>query len=76
MPVQVLLGAIAVAAAIPLLYYSVSGLGQRWLFGRRHSVLGEVQDVRQLVLEESAWERLVRPLTRSFGAILVGVSPT
>ncbi len=76
MPVQVLFGAIAVAAAIPLLYYSVAGPGQRWLFGKRHSVLGEVHDVRQLVLEESVWERLARPLTRSFGAILVGVSPT
>ncbi len=76
MPVQVLFGAIAVAAAIPLLYYTVAGPGQRWLFTKRHSVLGEVHDVRQLVLQEGAWERLARPLTRSLGAILVGVSPT
>ncbi len=75
MPVQVLFGAIAVSAAIPLLYFSVAGPGQRWLFGKRQSVLGEVQDVRQLVLDESPWERLGRPLTRSLGATLVQVSP-
>ena len=75
MPIQVLVGALAVAAAIPLLVFSLAAPGQRWLFGRRHNVLGQAPDVHQLVLNKSAWERLGQPFSQSIGATLVRVSP-
>ena len=75
MSIQVILGAIAVAAALPLLLYSLATPGHRWLFGRKDSVLDDVQDVRQLVLTRSPWERLGAPLTGSIGGLILRLSP-
>lgn len=75
MPIQVLAGAVAVAAAIPLLAYSLAGPGQRWLFGRRAGTIGGLTDVRELALNRSRWERLGQPLSQSVGATLVRISP-
>ncbi len=76
MSIQVIAGALAVAAAVPLLVYSLAGPGQRWLMGRKTNVLGEVQDVRQLVLTRSPWERLIQPLSRSLGKSLLRLTPS
>ena len=75
MSIQVIFGAVALAAAIPLLLYSVASPGHRWLFGRKQSVLGDVHDVRELVLTRSPWERLGLPLTRRIGGIILRLSP-
>lgn len=75
MSIQVLAGAIAVAAAIPLLAYSLAGPGQRWLFGGRTGALRQMTDVRELTLNRSRWERLGQPLSQSVGATLVRISP-
>lgn len=75
MPITVIAGALAVMAAIPLLLFSLAGSGQKSLFGKRQSTLGAAPDVRRLVLETSAWERVVRPFTRSFATPLVRISP-
>lgn len=75
MPIQVIAGALAVAAAIPLLVFSLAGTGQRWPFGRKRNVLSDVADVRQLVLEKSAWDRLGQPLTKGVGSALIHLSP-
>ena len=75
MPIQVIAGALAVAAAIPLLVYSLAGTSQRWLFGRKRSVLSDVADVRQLVLERSVWDRLGEPFTKGVGSAVLRLSP-
>jgi tight adherence protein C len=75
MSIQVIIGALAVAAAVPVLVYSLATPGHRWLFGRNQNVLADVADVRELVLTRSPWERLVLPLTRSIGGIILRLSP-
>ena len=75
MSIQVIIGALAVAAAVPVLVYSLATPGHRWLFGRKQNVLGDVADVRELVLTRSPWERIGLPLTRSIGGIILRVSP-
>ncbi len=78
MPVQIIAGALAISIAIPILWFSVatSSAGRPGgLFGKTKSALGDVQDVRQLVLEKSARERLVRPLMMRLGAAFMRVTP-
>ena len=75
MSIQVIIGALAVAAAVPVLVYSLATPGHRWLFGRKQNVLADVADVRELVLTRSPWERLGLPLTRSIGGIILRLSP-
>ena len=75
MPIEVLVGAVAVAVALPLLVFSLAGSGQRWLLPKKGNVLEDVSDVRQLVLGRSAWERLGRPFTRSLGGGLIRFTP-
>lgn len=76
MPIQVVFGAAAVAVAVPLLLYSLAAQGSRWPLGRRQSALeSELQDVRQLVLTRSPWDRLGRPVFQSLGSTLRRVSP-
>ena len=74
MPIQVIAGALAVAAAVPLLLFSLAATGQRWP-GKRRNVLSDVTDVRQHVLGKSAWDRLGQPLTEGVGSALVRLSP-
>jgi tight adherence protein C len=75
MPIQVIIGAIMVAAALPLLVYSVAGTAGHWLSGKRTSTLSDVTDVRELVLNESPWARLGQPMAQSLGATLVRLTP-
>jgi tight adherence protein C len=75
MPIQVIIGAIMVAAALPLLVYSVAGTAGRWLSGKRTSTLSDVTDVRELVLNESPWARLGQPMVQSLGGTLVRLTP-
>jgi len=78
MPVQVIAGALAISIAIPILWFSVatSSAGRPGgLLGRRKSALGDVQDVRQLVLEKSARERLVRPFMVRLGSAFMRMTP-
>lgn len=75
MSIQVILGALAVAAAVPLLVYSLASPGHRWLFSRKN-VLGDVHDVRELVLTRSPWERLGAPLTGFLGGALLRLTPS
>ncbi len=75
MSIQVIIGALAVAAAVPVLVYSLATPGHRWLFGGKQNVLADVADVRELVLTRSPWERLGLPLTRSIGGIILRLSP-
>ncbi len=78
MPVQVIAGALAISIAIPILWFSAAGSSAGrpgGLLGRRKSALGDVQDVRQLVLEKSARERLVRPFMVRLGSAFMRMTP-
>jgi tight adherence protein C len=76
MPIQVIAGAIAVSVAVPILWFSVaSSGGPGTLFGKKKHALGDVKDVRQLVLDKSAGERLGRPLMQRIGAAFIRVTP-
>lgn len=75
MPFQVIVAAVAVAAAIPLLWYSVSSSRQQ------ANVLGfspdgrQVADMRQLILEQGAGQRLVGPGLGTLAYRLRDLSP-
>jgi tight adherence protein C len=76
MPLYVLIAALAVAASIPLLVWSIAS-------DRRHAGMVKARsnagsgttDTRQIVLEESALNRVVLPAVRSSGARLRKLTP-
>lgn len=75
MPIQALAGVLAIAAAIPLLFFTLTASGGRGMFSRRANVLGEVSDVREIMLDKNAWDRMGRPSMESLGRALVRISP-
>ena len=75
MPIHVVLAALAVGAAIPLLWFSVASarsVGSAML-GKQQ--VGEIRNARDLILTRGAGERIALPALRNFGATLRKVTP-
>ena len=69
-PIAIILASMAVAASIPLLWVSLAGSRTA-----KSTVLGDVTDVRKIVLERAAGERVGRPALVALGARLSRLTP-
>ena len=77
MPLYVLVAALAVAASIPLLLWSLaSGRRHPGVVSARRNQGPQSTDTRQIQLEENAMNRIVLPAVRSTGARLRKLAPT
>jgi tight adherence protein C len=76
MPIYILFAALAVSASIPILWWSLAadrkGAG---IVNDPHSPSGQTINARQLVLEQGASSRVVKPAITSLGATLLRLSP-
>lgn len=70
MPVTIVLAAFAVAVSIPVLWYSLAGARSS-----KSAALGEITNVRNLVLDRGAGERVGRPALQALGARLSRLTP-
>lgn len=75
MPLQAVAGALAIAAAIPVLYVTMTAPGSRGLFTRRAGLLSDSPDVREIVLTRNAFDRVGRPAIESTGKLMLQLSP-
>lgn len=76
MPVVVIVAAVAVAAAVPLLWWAVAGsTNERTLVSRELLGVGGSPDLRQAVLAHSAGQRAVQPTLRVIAQRVRAVTP-
>jgi tight adherence protein C len=75
MPIQVVAGALAIFAAIPVLFVTMTSPGSRGFLSKRASLLGGATDVREIVLTRSAADRMGRPAIEWTGRLMVRLSP-
>lgn len=74
MPVQVILGAVAIGLSIPVLWLAISAKETRPSLLRSDGSEA-LADLRQLALRESAGDRVLRPLLESFAKKLKRTTP-
>ena len=70
MPIHVIAAAVAVAAAVPLLWLSVASQGANTSRGG-----SAVPDIHQMTLQRSATERVLRPFVGSLASRVRGLTP-